>query len=57
MEMSEELRLALESLKDYKMSQSELDAQRLSFVYGNGSSDDNGTKESVERAIDLAEMA
>lgn len=55
--MSEELRLALESLKDYKMSQTEMDAQRLSFVYGNASSDDNGTKEAVERAIEMAEMA
>ncbi len=55
--MSEELRLALESLKDYKMSQAEMDAQRISFVYGNASSNDHGTRESVERAIDMAEMA
>lgn len=55
--MSEELREALEGLKGYRMSQEELDAQRISFVYGNGSSDDNDTKESVKRAIDLAQMA
>ncbi|MEO5774818.1 MAG: hypothetical protein ABIQ32_11975 [Sphingomicrobium sp.] len=55
--MSEELRAALESLKGYQMSQEERDAQRISFIYGNASSEDNGTKESVERAIDMAEMA
>jgi len=55
--MSEDLKEALESLKNHRMSQAELDAQRVSFVYGNGSSDDNDTKESVKRAIENAEMA
>lgn len=54
--MSEELKQALESVKDYRMSQQELDAQRISFVYGNGSSDDNDTKASVHKAVELAEM-
>lgn len=55
--MSEELRKALEGLKDYRMSQAELDAQRISFVYGNAPADENGTKESVKRSIELAEIA
>jgi len=55
--MSEELRQALESLKDHRMSQEELDAQRISFVYGNSASRGNDTKESVKRAIDLGEIA
>lgn len=55
--MSEELKMALESLKDYRMSQEELEAQRVSFVYGNSASDSNDTKESVKKAIDLALVA
>lgn len=55
--MSEELEKALESLKGYRMSQEELDAQRISFVYGNASTEDKGTKESVKRAIEMAEIA
>ncbi|MEO0462857.1 MAG: hypothetical protein AAF127_06980 [Pseudomonadota bacterium] len=54
--MSDELQQALDSLKGYRMSPEELDAQRISFVYGNGSSDDNDTKESVKKAIEAAEM-
>lgn len=54
--MSDELQQALEKLKGYKMSPQELDAQRISFVYGNGSEDDNDTKESVKKAIEEAEM-
>ena len=55
--MSEELRRALESVKGYKMTQQELDRQRISFVYGNAPSKEQSTKESVHRAVDLAEMA
>ncbi|WP_158512668.1 hypothetical protein [Sphingobium sp. SYK-6] len=55
--MTEELRKALDSLKGYRMSQAELDAQRISFVYGNAPSKGNDTKESVKKAIDLAQMA
>ena len=55
--MSDELKEALESLKGYKMSPEELDAQRISFVFGNAASDDNDTKESVKRAIEHAEMS
>ena len=55
--MSEELRAALESVKGYRMSQEELDAQRISFVFGNAPSEEESTKESVHRAVDLAEIA
>lgn len=55
--MSEELMKALESLKDYRMSHEEIEAQRVSFVYGNAPEEDNGTKESVKRSIEMAEFA
>jgi hypothetical protein len=55
--MSEELKKALESLKDYRMSHEEIEAQRISFVYGNAPEQENGTKESVRRSIDMAEFA
>lgn len=55
--MSEELKKALDSIKGYKMSPDELDAQRISFVYGNGASDDQGTKETVRRSLKNAEFA
>lgn len=55
--MTNELKQALESLKGYRMTQSELDAQRVSFVYGNAPSKGNDTKESVKKAIGLAQMA
>lgn len=55
--MSDSLMRALDSLRDHKMTSAELDAQRVSFVFGNGSSDDNDTKESVRIAIESAEMA
>ena len=55
--MTKELQDALESLKGHRMSQQELDAQRVSFVYGNAPSKGNDTKESVKKAVDLAQMA
>ena len=55
--MSEELVKALESIKGHTMSTEEREAQRISFVYGNAPDGDQGTKESVRRAIDLAEVA
>lgn len=55
--MSEELKRALESIKGHRMTADERDAQRISFVYGNASAEDQGTKESVRRALDLAEYA
>jgi len=53
--MTEELRKELERLKGSKMPASELDAQRISFVYGNAETKDKGTKETVRRS--LTEMA
>lgn len=49
--MTEELRKALDALKGQKMSASELEAQRLSFVYGNAPKEDKGTKAEVRRAL------
>jgi hypothetical protein len=49
--MTEELRNALDALRGQKMSADELDAQRLSFVYGNSSKEDKGTKEDIRRAL------
>lgn len=48
--MTDELRKLLESLKDYRMTESELDAQRISFAYGNAPKEDTGTKEAMRRA-------
>ena len=55
--MPEDLMEALDSLKSYRMTAADVEAQRVSFVYGNGSSDDNDTKESVKKAIENAEMS
>jgi hypothetical protein len=55
--MSDELKNALESIKGHKMTADELDAQRVSFVYGNAPAEDQGTKESVKRSLDLVEVA
>jgi hypothetical protein len=54
--MTEELQKALEALKGHKMSAAELDAQRISFAYGNAPKEDQGTKEAVRRAS-RAELA
>lgn len=55
--MSEELKQALASLKGYRMTQQEIEEQRISFVYGNAPEEENGTKESVKRSIDMLEFA
>lgn len=49
--MTNELKEALERVKGYEMSASELEQQRISFAYGNASSDDRGTRETVRRAL------
>ncbi|MGY4395829.1 hypothetical protein ACVWZA_000990 [Sphingomonas sp. UYAg733] len=53
--MTDELRAALEALKGHKMLPAELDAQRISFAYGNAPKEDKGTKEAV-RLASLAEL-
>ena len=49
--MTEELRQALARLKGKPMQAAEFEAQRLSFVYGNASKEDRGTKEDVRRSL------
>jgi len=53
--MSEELKKALAALEGHKMTPAELDAQRISFAYGNAPKEDKGTKEAVRRAS-MAEL-
>lgn len=53
--MTDELKKALDALKGHKMSRAELDAQRISFAYGNAPKEDKGTKEAV-RLASLAEV-
>jgi hypothetical protein len=55
--MTDELRTALDSLKGMPMPASEFEAQRLSFVYGNASKEDKGTKEDVRRSLTEANFA
>ena len=49
--MTTELRQALERLAGKPMPVAEFEAQRLSFVYGNASKEDKGTKEDVRRSL------
>lgn len=53
--MTEELRIAIEALRGRRMTPIELEAQRISFAFGNAPSQDKGTKESVKKTA-LAEM-
>lgn len=55
--MSEALARELERVKGREMSPAEIEAQRVSFVYGNAASDDHGTKETVRRSLELAAAA
>ena len=48
--MTDELKKALNALKGHKMTPAEMDAQRISFAYGNAPKEDKGTKEAVRRA-------
>ena len=48
--MTDELKKALEALKGHKMSEHELNQQRISFAYGNAPKEDKGTKDAVQRA-------
>ena len=54
--MTEELRKALDAARGHKMTDDELDAQRVSFAYGNAPKEDRGTKEAV-RMASRAEVA
>lgn len=55
--MTQELREALAKLEGQKMPLAELDAQRISFAYGNAPANDKGTKESVRRSLRQGELA
>lgn len=48
--MTDELKNALKALEGHKMTPAELDAQRISFAYGNAPKEDKGTKEAVRLA-------
>lgn len=51
--MSDELTKELQRLKGHQMTPEEIEAQRVSFVYGNAPSDDRGTKETVRKSLEL----
>lgn len=51
--MSEALEKELARLKGREMTPTEIEAQRVSFVYGNAPADDRGTKETVRRSLEL----
>lgn len=52
--MTEELKKELQRVKGREMLPAEIEAQRVSFVYGNAPSDDHGTKETVRRSLEIA---
>lgn len=52
--MTEELKKELQRVKGREMTPAEVEAQRVSFVYGNASGDDHGTKETVRKSLELA---
>lgn len=55
--MNEELRKELDKQKGTKMSAKEMTAQRISFVYGNAPKEDKGTKASVKKSLETADIA
>ena len=54
LKMDQELRDALEKAASHKMSAEERMNQRVSFVYGSLSSDNNMTKEQIKEIISEA---
>jgi hypothetical protein len=53
--MNEQLRKLIERLKGRVMTQADIEAQRVSFVYGNAPGDDRGTRETVRKSLELEE--
>lgn len=53
--MSEKLTKELDRVRGRGMTAAEVEAQRISFVYGNAPSDDLGTKETVRRSLEVVE--
>lgn len=53
--MTKQLAKLLERLKGHTMSSAEIEAQRVSFVYGNAPGDDRGTRKTVRKSLELEE--
>jgi hypothetical protein len=53
--MTEDLEKELQRIKGREMSPAEVEAQRVSFVYGNAPADDHGTKQTVRKSLELAD--
>lgn len=51
--MTEELKQELQRVKGRGMTPAEVEAQRVSFVYGNAPRDDRGTKETVRQSLEV----
>lgn len=51
--MTEALLRELDRVRGREMSSAEIEAQRVSFVYGNAPSDDLGTKETVRKSLEM----
>lgn len=51
--MTNELEKELQRIRGREMTPAEVEAQRVSFVYGNAPADDHGTKETVRRSLEL----
>lgn len=51
--MSEALAREFERVQNREMTPAEIEAQRVSFVYGNAPRDDRGTKETVRKSLEL----
>jgi len=54
--MDKKLREAINRTKGRPMTVAELNAQRVSFVYGNAPKEDKGTKAAVRRSLSRAEF-
>jgi len=54
--VTDELKKELAKMNGRKMSAAEIDAQRVSFAYGNAPKEDKGTKASVRRALRSAQV-
>lgn len=52
--MTENLKAELSRVLGREMSPADVEAQRVSFVYGNAPADDHGTKETVRKSLELA---
>ncbi len=52
--MTKDLEEQLARVRGIEMTPEQIEAQRVSFVYGNAPSDDNGTKETVRKSLEVA---